>query len=385
MKGSIHSDQKCPVCGSKFKHYEPRGMWCPEHPQCMATRFVVRFGSLTKRFKSYEEAYRVLTGWRYETDMGKFDPRDYRRDDPLGFKTLSERFLKGKRHLKGVKKYEQRLRPAVAAWENKNVKEIGYADVEDLINDLRDKEYSHSYIYHIVGTIKMFYDWLRATGEIEPNQGPKQFPPVKNIMNYRKIVSKDQQQAILKEVCRISWDFNPRIYIGILFLATYINIRPNELRSIKEKHIEMDMGRILIPGPKEILPKYIYLIQDDIELLKYLPKSFPEMYLFRHEKGNGNAKPGTQFGRDYLTRWWNEACRNLGVEGVSLYPGTRHSTAVALKEGRSAEDIKRGMGTRSNKAFERYLQLTSAEQLSIYQDARGAEVVKFPRKKNDKK
>src|SRR6056297_977412 len=109
MKGSIHSDQKCPVCGGKFKHFEPRGMWCQEHPQCMATRFVVRFGGLTKRFKNYELAYRTLTAWRYETDMGKFDPRDYQRANPLGFQTLAERFLNSKRHLKGVKKYEQRL------------------------------------------------------------------------------------------------------------------------------------------------------------------------------------------------------------------------------------------------------------------------------------
>jgi len=383
MKGSIHSDQKCPVCGQKFKHFEPRGVWCPDHPQCMATRLVVRFGDLTKRFKSYEEAYRMLTGWRYETDMGKFDPRDYRRNNPLGFETLAKRFVESKRHLKGVKKYEQRLRPAAAAWENKNVKEIGYLEIETLINDLKDKEYSHSYIYHIVCTIKMFFDWVRAAGIIEPNQGPRKYPPVKNVMAYRKIVNKEQQWEILQEVCRISWDFNPRIYIGILFLATYLKIRPNELRQIKEKHIELENERILIPNPKEGLPKYVHLIPEDIELLRTMPRAFPEMYFFRHEKGNGNAKPGTQFGRDYLTRWWNEACKNLGIEGVSLYPGTRHSSAVELRKKHSPEAVKRNMGTRSNKAFERYLQMTAEEELALTSDARGGRVIDFKNRKND--
>lgn len=385
MKGSIHSDQKCPICGKKFKHFEPRGMWCPDHPQCMASRFVVRFGGLTKRFQSYDLAYRTLTGFRYETDMGKFDIRDYRRNDPLGFSNLAARFIKSKRHLKGVKKYEQRLRPAVSAWQNKNVKEIGYADIEDLVNDLRDREYSHSYIYHIVCTIKMFYDWLRATGELEPNQGPRKYPPVKNIMAYRKIVNKEQQWAILKEVYRISWDFNPRIYIGILFLATYLKIRPNELRSIKEKHIEIAAQRILIPKPKELLPKYIHLIPEDVELIKNLPWSFPEMYFLRHEKGNGGAKPGSRFGSDYLQRWWNKACKNLGIEGVSLYPGTRHSSAVDLRKKHSPEAVKRNMGTRTGKAFDRYLQLTAEEETALCRDARGDNVIPLERKKSDDK
>lgn len=381
MKGSIHSDQKCPICGRKFRHYEPRGMWCPDHPQCMATRFVVRFGTLTKRFQSYEMAHRTLTAWRYETDLGTFDPRDHRKSHPLGFQTLSERFIKSKRHLRGVKKYEQRLRPAVKLWQNKNVKDIGYADVEDLINDLKDQEYSHSYIYHIVSTIKMFFDWLRAIDEIEPTQGPRKYPPTKNIMAYRKTVDKDTQWAILEEIRRISWDFNSRIYIGVLFLATYLEIRPNELRGIKEKHIEYENGRVLIPSPKEGTPKYFYLIQEDAELLRTLPRALPEVYVFRHEKGNGGAKPGSQFGSDYLQRWWNEACDNLGVKGVSLYPGTRHSSARDLRERRSPEAVKRKMQTRSNKAFDRYLEVTAEEQVKLAEDVRGGRVIEFKRSK----
>jgi integrase len=349
----------------------------------MATRFVVRFGELTKRFRAYELAYRTLTAWRYETDMGKFDPRDHRRDHPLGFQVLAERFVKSKRHLKGAKKYEQRLRSACEIWQNKNVKEIGYADIEDLINHLKDREYSPSYIYHITCTIKMMFEWLRSTGEIEPAEGPKKFPQVKNVMAYRKIVTRDQQWQILQEVHRLTWNFNPRIYIGIVFLATYIKIRPNELRHIKEKHVEKDMGRILIPQPKEQTPKYIYLLPEDIDLLSILPRSFPELYLFRHIKGNGGAKPNAQFGSDYLQKWWNKACKSLGIEGVSLYPGTRHSSAVDLRKQHSPEAIKRNMGTRSNKAFERYLQISAEEERTLTQDARGGKVLNFREKADD--
>ncbi|OEU68144.1 MAG: hypothetical protein BBJ57_10635 [Desulfobacterales bacterium PC51MH44] len=94
------------------------------------------------------------------------------------------------------------------------------------------------------------------------------------------------------------------------------------------------------------------------------------MYFFRHIKGNGAAKPGQKFGKDYLYNKWKISCGNLGIEGVSLYPGTRHTSAVDLRTRNSPEAIKRGMGTKSNKAFERYLQVTGNELRGLYQDTR---------------
>jgi len=77
--------------------------------------YQVRFGKITKRFKKHELvlAERFLTGLRYETDRGTFDIRDYRQDNPLGFENKVDEFLRSKRLIKGVKKYEQRLRYAV--------------------------------------------------------------------------------------------------------------------------------------------------------------------------------------------------------------------------------------------------------------------------------
>ncbi len=375
MKGGIYSDQRCPECGGRFKHFEPRGMWCPGHPQFMPTKLVVRFGNITRRLKSYDLAYRLLTGLRYETDEGKFDQRDYRTDEPLGFENLTKKFLHTKRNLKAVKKYAQRLRFAVESWHNRNVKQIGYADIEDLFNDLRDDGKSEYYIYHISCTLKMFWSWLVNREEIRPDQMPQKWPKAEQKINLRKIIKKDVQQQVLDEIHRQTWDFNPRIYVAILFLSTYINIRPKELIDIKEKHVEIENTRILIPDPKEGVPKYLNLLDEDARLIQVLSKGFPEMYLFRHEKGNGAAKPGQQFGSGYLYNVWRRACKKLGIEGVPLYPGTRHSTAVDLRQRNTPEAIKRSMGTKSNKAFERYLQITGDEQRKLYQDARSGGVV----------
>jgi hypothetical protein len=137
MKGSIYSRQKCRLYGSTFRDSGRDGLVCPEHPDQRATRFMVRFGrELCRRFLHYRSAERFLTGLRYKTDEGTFDLRDYRADNPLGFTSLANRWL-------AIKKMEVRpkthnsltnfLRRAMAEWGNRNIREIGYPDIEDLL------------------------------------------------------------------------------------------------------------------------------------------------------------------------------------------------------------------------------------------------------------
>lgn len=67
------------------------------------------------------------------------------------------------------------------------------------------------------------------------------------------------------------------------------------------------------------------------------------------------------------------ACENLGIEGVDLYGGTRHSSALALRgEGCSPEEIRRATMHSTNKAFERYYRVEADEVRSIYAKTRPA-------------
>lgn len=149
MKGYIYPKhgQRCGKCREKFEHFEPRGLWCPEHPDQQPTEYVVRFGrKITRRFRHYDDAFRFLNGVRYLTDEGKFDVRDYRKDSPLGFANLVKDFLITKRHLKAVKKYEQRLQRAVNEWGNRNIKTINYKEIEIHTGNLKDEGLSSKYI-----------------------------------------------------------------------------------------------------------------------------------------------------------------------------------------------------------------------------------------------
>ena len=65
-------------------------------------------------------------------------------------------------------------------------------------------------------------------------------------------------------------------------------------------------------------------------------------------------------------KWWRRACDNLGVPAVDLYGGTRHSSAVALRTSHTPEQIRRATMHSTNKAFERYFQLSKEELREVY-------------------
>ena len=58
---------------------------------------------------------------------------------------------------------------------------------------------------------------------------------------------------------------------------------------------------------------------------------------------------------------------NFGVEGVDLYGGTKHSTAMAFRKVATPEEIKRAMMESTNKAFERYFRIEADEVRSVYE------------------
>ena len=383
MKGGIYAcdGQKCPICGSSFKDNGRNALVCPNHPNQKATRFQVKFGKICHRFKSYEAASRFLTGLRYKTDEGSFDERDYRKDLPLSFQNLAEKWLRVKKESVRPKTYRNLrndIGKAIACWGHRNIKEIGYAEIEDFI---LEQNVSQKTRHNICSCLHDFWTWLLKRRVIKLHEFPE-FPEIKYELRYRRVIDKETQERVLDEIWRISHKVNPKIWLGIKWLCTYISIRPGELIKINEEHIDLKNGYLFIPTPKEKKAKNVPLIEEDIKILEALPRGFPKMPFFRHEKGNGAAKPGSRFGKDYLYKWWKRACKNLGIEGVDLYGGTRHSSAMALRKYRTPEEIKRATMHSTNKAFERYFQIEGDELRKIYADSKPsgapAKIFKIP-------
>lgn len=366
MRGRIYTDQKCPICGGKFIHDDRRnGLYCERHPEQKATgRFRVQFGRETRRrFSLFIQAERFLNWLRVHYDEGTYDPRDYRANSPLGFETLAKKWLEVKKKEVKRKSYNNLrnyMDKAIAAWGQMNVKSIGFGEIEDFIHSQNVSDKTKS---NMKSGLHSFFKWVNRREKIPMPD----FPEISYELGWRQTVDKGTQDSIIDEIYRISYHINPKIWIGIRLLSTYISIRPKELINIKEKEIDLETGYIFIPHPKEKKAKAVPLIQEDIDLLKSLPKGLPELHFFRHTAGIQSCRPGQKFGERYLYKWWKKACDNLGVEGVDLYGGTRHSSALALRELASPEQIKRSMMTSTNKAFERYFRVESEEVRGIYE------------------
>jgi integrase len=377
MKGGIYSDERCPVCNGVFKN-TGKALVCIEH-NIKATRFKVLFRGLCKRFRCYDDADRFLTGVRYETDIGKYDVKDYRRDNPLAFDNISEKYLeakKGEVKLGSHKAIVNHLRYAQKFFGNTNVKDIKYGLMEDFFKSL---SVSGKTKHNIKTTLHSFFIWVskREERDIMPA-----FPVISYDLGYRNTVSKEDQIKILDEIKRISYGVNPKIYLGIKWLCTYISIRPGEMVSLIEENIDLKNKYLYFPNPKEKKYKSVPILDEDVRILEGFNKSFPKMKFFRYGKGVRGHKENESFGREYFYKWWKKACRNLGIEGIDLYGGTRHSSARALRKYRTPEEIRRATMHSTNKAFERYFNMESDDLRSIYKDT--GKVIKIDESKERK-
>lgn len=280
MRGQIYSEQKCPKCGGQLQHDKNReGLFCPEHPEQQANcNFIVRFGrGLSKRFNAYLDAERFLSGVRYEVDTGKFDIRDYQHGSPLGFETLATRWRdKVEKEVRPgtFKGYRRYIKLAIEFWGQRNIKTIGYAAIEDFFEslDLSDKSK-----YNIRSCLSSFFKWveLREEGRFA---APK-IPIINYELGWRTIIAKKTQAKIIDEVKRLTYHRNPKIWIAIKWLATYVCIRPGELIQIQERDVDVD-GKLIVRHKKEKEIRFVDLVQEDKEIVKSLPRGLPDMAFF---------------------------------------------------------------------------------------------------------
>ncbi len=371
MDGKIYTSEKCRNCNGKLIHDENRnGFVCnrnPEHPLVIPKNCRVKFGrNVSRRFSDYryQEASQFLAGLRYKKIEGTFDFRDYKNNNPLGYENLALKWLSIKKKNTKANTYRNLKRDiykAIDCWGQRNIKTIGYGDIEDFLYDLNVSDKTR---YNTWSCIHDFFTWVVKREKIPMPDMPD---CSKFELGWRTIIDLHIQQEIIDKVKEISWDVNPKIWLGIKWLSTYVSIRPNECRMLKEGEINVNEF-FVIPHPKEKEPKLVAMLDEDIQFFKTFERNHPNTFFFRHMKGNGTAKPGSHFGKDYFYKWWKKACAELGIEGVDLYGGTRHSTTTAMAEHFTKEELREnGTMHATNKAFERYMQTKKNDSKRIYQ------------------
>ena len=360
LKGNITTKEKCSICRGGLVHDEKRqGLFCKDHPQIGAIKiFIVRFGQeIYRRYNNYQEAIQFLYGLRYKTIEGSFDINDYKKDAPNGFQSLSTKYLRSKTKKASYRDIKRYIDKAALHWKTKNIKDINSVDIEDYLFSIPN--ISEKTRHNHKTQLSDFWTWLLTRRIINLSQMPV-FPVIEYELGYRKIIDWDTQEKLLKIIKRISKE-NPKVWLGIELLATYPILRPGDLLRIKEVDVDTKNGIIKIHNPtksKNIF-KSVRLVEQHIDYLKQLKSEYPghpNMPFFRHVSGVKGVKCDQAFGSKLFYKYWVRACEQLGIEGVDLYGGTRHTTTTEIARRWGSENAMKASDHQTNKAFLRYCQ-----------------------------
>ncbi len=395
MDGNIYCRQKCSICGAKLVHDERRrGFFCTVHPHVMATGgFYIKFpGGIRRASKCYDTMMRQLTAMRYETDQDRFDPRMHRPDNPLAFDKLARVYIAERKtdpisdNMK--RQIENKLVQAIAVWGDRPVKAIGRREIKHFIKGLTNqrtgKPLSNKSMVNYSSVLHHFFTkWLVEEEYLMPHEVPA-FPEIKYELGWRKITTLEKQDEIL-DVLRERTRHNPKIWFGAELLRTYPTMRPGDLHRMKEEDIDLEFGVIDMPKPTKGRGqrKIVRLVDEHVEVFREFRERYPAMPgmpFLRHCANGTNYKRDQQMGENCFRRWWNRVCDDLGVEGVQLYGGTKHTTTTATAKMLSREAAKAATGHTTDKAFLRYCQTKGEEALAVHQ-----QVVEKRKKKNSGK
>lgn len=358
MQGQIITRQKCCMCGKSLVHVEKRrGCFCPDHPAIAATNFVVRFpGGIYQNHTSYEAAAQALNYLRHEkgSRQNKFDPEDYKSARPNSFAALATKYLERKKTLVSYGKICFHINTAIPVLGHMNVREINGAHIEDYLFGLEG--ISEKTRFNHMTQLRDFWKWCLRRGVINLAEMPI-FPEIKYELGRRKITDWETQEKVLAKVKEVTYEMNPKIWLAIDMLATYTALRPGDLRRVYENSLD-EHGILTIHNPTKLKNKFktVRLCSDHINEWRSIQKKYPAMpnvLFFRHVSGFSGIKAGEGFGINILTKWWKKACLEVGLDGVPLYPGTKHTTATETAKRYGTEKALAASGL-TNKAFNRY-------------------------------
>ena len=378
MTGNIYTNQKCTKCGGTLKHDDKRkGCFCPEHKTVSANRFFVRFpGGIFQRFTNYDEASRYLNYLRFEKDnrQTRFNPDDYRSARPNSFAALAPKYLERKKDHATHKKICSYINRAAEVLGPMNVREITGADIEDYLFSI--PSISEKTRFNHMTQLRDFWTWCLKRGNIITLSEMPTFPEINFELGRRKITNWTTQAQIIAKIKEISYEINPKIYLGVDMLAAYTALRPDDLRRVTESSLDAN-GWMVIHNPTKRKNKFktIQLFKEHVALWREIQRQYPAMPdvpFFRHVGGIPGCAPGEIFGPKYFNTWWTRACAELGVEGVPLYPGTKHTTANETAKLLGTDAARTASGL-TNKAFDRYCDVQNTGAFDIATAARKAQ------------
>lgn len=366
MAGKIRTKEKCPKCGKAFIT-GINGLSCPECQTAPKKYFIDIYWK--QRFKiysdlhghaldSYARAHRLIESIRNEIDNHTFDPKRYIRveAEKYSFSVYASNWLAKCEGYVAKQKLSPSYMKELRRFVNKrfipffleqDIRDLRTANItafyDNLPNNLSLKTQSN-----IMSVLhKLFSDALLNE---DIRQMPS-FPEIDVPDPDWSWCAEDVQDDILVKI--------PQAHLPYLIFMARQGVRPAEARALKWDCVDLSRGVVTIRRNFSLnklrditKAKNIRIIPLDplvAEMLKEMNAKGiePDSFVF--------TKKGRGYSESYARKLWNSACKNVGVENLTLYQGTRHSLASqAVNRNVSLDLIGAFLGHKNPKMTKKY-------------------------------
>jgi integrase len=364
MKGKVRTQQKCPVCKSKFQHIPRLGYICPAH-KTIPRRFYLDLWNEAKSYKifsdksgqpisAYDRAYYLLERINEEISGHRFDPSNWIHGEAKKFYVpeLIERYYAAKKG--GLapswrEYYKKMLDRCGEFFALRDVREILKIDVWNLVEHLKKTVKGKTLKNHL-GVFHTFLQWAKDVGVLD---SVPSFPEIEVTEKPIRWLNQEDQIRVFESVPQ-----EDRPIIAFLMLH---GCRPGEARALRIKDVDLANQTIAITSTwsktelrekrkgRHAKPMTICIHPELMPFMASRTKdSLPGAFVFLNPRVN---EPYTQ---SAIKRLWVKVRESAGVD-LRLYDATRHSFASQLvNAGTSIFKVSKLLGHSSTRMTEKY-------------------------------
>ena len=400
MKGSITTEDRCPVCGGVFELHPKFGLICREHLTCpehlIITIYVPHSNGKSKKERiycdqqgdtldSFKRTERILEEINEAIKDGTFNIDTYRRSNRKNYMVsfLLPMFLEEKKaqaapsyvdnyvhycklhdlfwHKWDVNKITQHdVNVVYLKWLRDHYKEIDRANGIKAGLDEDEIEYKdhEKTIQNVFYNFKTFHNWMIEKGTL----------PLAKQIRFSEITPPEPDLSppfTQAQMYDMFHKYTPVTHRNIFKFLLLHSVRPGEARAIKMSKIELDENRILIDATysdevyrpkrkgKKSTAYYVNIHPESLEWItgRYENRESEDEHLFRRPSDDEHYASKT------LEYVWDKIRTRMGLpEKMRLYDATRHTAATLLaKKGYDEKDISKVLGHAKPSTTKRYM------------------------------
>lgn len=242
---------------------------------------------------------------------------------------------------------------------DRRLADIQHHEVEIWLYRLSAKGLAPATCNRILSVFKSICSLAETRGILPPGQSPcAGVAPFKIHTQRERYLTQDEAQRLMRTLEKSD---RPEAFALRLLLLT--GGRKSEILKARWENVRLDQRLLTVPLSKSGRPRHILLSEEAIKILRVLPRTPGNPWLF---PGHAPGKPLSD-----IYRFWNELRRSLGLADVRIHD-LRHTFASFLvNAGHSLYEAQKMLGHSDPRTTMRYAHLGQASLLAAAETVSG--------------